>query len=481
MSRRTIILSVALLLAVGALVFLTISKSSNYTIYVKDLAGQYQGGYVDFDKEGIVKCTDFSRAGEYIKVEFKAIKPGKVLAQIYFTDEKNKIIRVDIDESLRVNRLGMVIYRNNMFSGWLYVLAMESLIFMLLAGYFWIEYILNKIYRYYSFATIMDMGLAIMFSVLGVMFIALTSYTGVRYCDYTSVIAFTLMGNTMNLLIIATIPFVVIFGLFMVVTNLLLIKHEGFRVQNLLGAVISGLLVFGICASLYLKFITFGRVTDTRTVVNVIQFVITSLFALFECLLTASAIRCYAAAKRKPMYDGDYVVILGCGMRKDGTLTPLLRGRVDAAIEYYENRLEICGKKTFIIASGGKGPDEVMSESQAMYNYLVRNGIPKNQIICEDQSTTTYENMLFSKNTIGEAAGEQRVYYATTGYHVFRGGMIAESVGLNVQGIGSKTKIYFWPNAFVREFVGMLVRMRKKLIPLAAMIIVISIVSGLMV
>ena len=32
---------------------------------------------------------------------------------------------------------------------------------------------------------------------------------------------------------------------------------------------------------------------------------------------------------------------------------------------------------------------------------------------------------------------------------------------MNVQGMGSKTRVYFWPNAFLREFAGLLVKQWK--------------------
>ena len=46
--------------------------------------------------------------------------------------------------------------------------------------------------------------------------------------------------------------------------------------------------------------------------------------------------------------------------------------------------------------SGGKGPDEVIAEGEAMQNYAVKQGIPADDIIVENKSTTTYENILFS-------------------------------------------------------------------------------------
>ena len=48
---------------------------------------------------------------------------------------------------------------------------------------------------------------------------------------------------------------------------------------------------------------------------------------------------------------------------------------------------------------------------------------------------------------------DKKVAFSTTSYHVFRSGNIAHSIGLDAEGIGSKTKWYFYTNALIREFV----------------------------
>ena len=55
-----------------------------------------------------------------------------------------------------------------------------------------------------------------------------------------------------------------------------------------------------------------------------------------------------------------------------------------------------------------------------------------------------------------------KVAFATTNYHVFRSGLCARRVKMRAVGMGAKTKWYFWPNAAVREFVGLLTEHRGK-------------------
>lgn len=104
----------------------------------------------------------------------------------------------------------------------------------------------------------------------------------------------------------------------------------------------------------------------------------------------------------------------------------------------------------------------MISEGEAMKRYLLEQGIPEDQIMPETKSTNTLENMKFSKELInGENA---KVAFSTTNYHVFRGGMFASQVNMNAKGMGSRTKWYFCPNAFIREFVGLIVSQKKRII-----------------
>ena len=52
---------------------------------------------------------------------------------------------------------------------------------------------------------------------------------------------------------------------------------------------------------------------------------------------------------------------------------------------------------------------------------------------------------------------DPKIAFSTTNYHVFRSGVFASRQGIRAEGIGAKTKRYFWINAFIREFIAALV------------------------
>ena len=195
------------------------------------------------------------------------------------------------------------------------------------------------------------------------------------------------------------------------------------------------------------------------------------IVAYLECILLGAVVFGIRAAKHIPSFDKDYILILGSQIRPDGTLTPLLRSIADKAIEFADMQKKGSGKDIVFVPSGGKGGDEVMSEADAIGNYLREKGCPEEQILIENQSLNTYENIRNSMELIREdfavrseeaGAREPKAAFSTTNYHVFRAGLIASELGYNMEGIGSPTKRYFWVNAFIREFIATLVSERKR-------------------
>ena len=165
-------------------------------------------------------------------------------------------------------------------------------------------------------------------------------------------------------------------------------------------------------------------------------------------------------------------------IKKDGNLTPLLKGRVDKAIEFAKKQKELTGKDIIFVPSGGQGSNEVISEGEAMYNYLISKGINNKQILLEDKSKTTFENLKFSKQLINNK--KAKIAFSTTNYHVFRAGIYATSLNMKVEGIGAKTKAYFWVNAFIREFIATIVSRKKSHIFVILVLFMISILSLLL-
>lgn len=207
--------------------------------------------------------------------------------------------------------------------------------------------------------------------------------------------------------------------------------------------------------------------------------VLSSVFYL-ECILAAAIILTVKAAKRIPAFDKDYMLILGSKFRKDGTLTPLLKGRADRALEFAQMQREHTGKELFLVPSGGQGPDEVMPEAEAIRNYLLETGVPEERILVENRSKNTAENMKYSLELIRKhcKTDDPKIGFSTTNYHVFRSGILATHAGMLTEGIGSKTRSYFWINAFIREFIATLNTGWKKHLKVVLFLVLLSVLSA---
>ncbi len=121
-------------------------------------------------------------------------------------------------------------------------------------------------------------------------------------------------------------------------------------------------------------------------------------------------------------------------------------------------------KKATFVVSGGQGKDEIVSEAFAMKQYLLQQGIPKEQIMLEDQSKNTYENMKFSKELIELQQKSYTCLFVTSNFHVLRAAILAKKVGLDAQGVGGKTALFYLPTAFIREYLAIIFNYRKLMV-----------------
>ena len=168
-----------------------------------------------------------------------------------------------------------------------------------------------------------------------------------------------------------------------------------------------------------------------------------AIYLYFECMLIGTIIAGAIAAKGEPNLDRDFLIILGCGIRQDGTPTPILQGRIDRALAFARKQKEMNGKEVTFVTSGGQGPDEIVSECESMKLYLIDKGIPEERILEENQSTNTFENMSYSKKMINSVNPNAKIAFSTTNYHVFRSGLFARRVKMRAVGVGSKTRWYY--------------------------------------
>ena len=380
---------------------------------------------------------------------------------------------------MKVGRLRTIYDLNTgNFSGDTAVLIGVTLFWLLVSAIMMWHFFRAKGTAFYDYGTIYYAGFSLFALASGLTMLSVTVSRILHPENYSMYSAYNTISSASTSYMMLSTPVLLLFAGAVIVSNIALLRHERPRPQNVLGMLVGVLLVIGEAVGWYLFTRDFmgseweGRID--RTLKNTYA----TAFIYCQCMLTGAVICGIRAARHVPAADKDFIIILGCWFRKDGTLPPLLKGRADKALEFRRMQLEKTGKEAVFIPSGGQGKDEPEPEAEAIRQYLLSRGIEDRLILPEDKSGNTLENMTFSGRIIRESGTEGKAVFATSSYHVFRSGLWARQSGLDAEGIGSRTKWWFWPNAFIRETAGLLQkRWKQELLFLAVLIVFFGILS----
>lgn len=125
-----------------------------------------------------------------------------------------------------------------------------------------------------------------------------------------------------------------------------------------------------------------------------------------------------------PISDIDAILVLGCQVRADGSLSLMLQDRLDKAIKLYQDKVA-----PKIIVSGDHRKENY-DEVNAMKNYLIEKGIESENIFMDHAGFSTYESMYRAK-AIFEA---KKLVVVTQEYHLYRSIYIGEKLGIETYG-----------------------------------------------
>lgn len=137
------------------------------------------------------------------------------------------------------------------------------------------------------------------------------------------------------------------------------------------------------------------------------------------------------------------IIVLGAQVKENGELSIQLKWRLDKALEVYGQNPQT------IVVCGARGKNEPVSEAQAMRDYLLSNGISEEDVLMEDSSFNTRQNLMNAKDMLPE--GLQRVLIVTSSYHLPRALALASDIGMEAGGAGSPVKPVYWFKNHCRE------------------------------
>ena len=186
---------------------------------------------------------------------------------------------------------------------------------------------------------------------------------------------------------------------------------------------------------------------------NVIKKLIKAmLFIGIIAALAVFSVNIYVTSKaEKMMYseesvlprDADCIIVLGAGLKPDGTPNHMLRDRLDLAVNLYE--AGICKKLLLTGDHGTNSYDEV----NAMKNYVLSKGVPAEQVFLDHAGFSTYDSMYRAK----EIFCVEKAIVITQKYHLYRAVYIGDRLGMEVYGINSDPYTYVGQTARnIREY-----------------------------
>ena len=232
-----------------------------------------------------------------------------------------------------------------------------------------------------------------------------------------------------------------LFRLFYLITGIVCLGAAGtltivftFTIGNAM-AFIAGILFLGL-------YLIYPRLTNQgQKIINGL------LIVLVIYMISMFIVIGKQGAKNTTAFTEDCVLVLGGGIRGEQIL-PALQYRLDKCLEYLQHNPDVP-----VIVSGGQGRGETISESEAMKRYLVSKGVDANQIIEENQSKNTRQNMQFSKILLEDLfpSGNYSVVCITSDYHAFRANQFAKKENLPVSHYNAKIPWYLYPSAYCRE------------------------------
>jgi uncharacterized SAM-binding protein YcdF (DUF218 family) len=158
----------------------------------------------------------------------------------------------------------------------------------------------------------------------------------------------------------------------------------------------------------------------------VVKKIAKAVLLIFSILLLAVgllAARVYSYRNASSDAPADAAVVLGAAVW-GAEVSPVFKERINHGIDLYRK-----GKVRKLIFTGGQGNKDEPTESSAARQYALQREIPAGDILIEEKSHTTYENILYAKQ-LADAQGVKKVLIVSDPLHMKRAVAMARDVGL---------------------------------------------------
>ena len=151
--------------------------------------------------------------------------------------------------------------------------------------------------------------------------------------------------------------------------------------------------------------------------------IVLTIIAVTVVVITVTAARIYTYSSVAVDKQADAAVVLGAAVWSQN-VSPVFRERINHAVDLYRK-----GKVRKLIFTGGQGNSNEPTEAAAASSYAQANGIPIQDILVEQKSHTTFENIVNAKQ-LADANSLKTVLIVSDPMHMKRAMTMARDVGL---------------------------------------------------
>ena len=445
----------ALLLCLIVLLYFIV-EGKTYSYYLEPQEQNRVRVYSDYleafvEDSSVAKVKEIKANPHNVEIILKAVNQGESRLTVFYQYKEQgntTFVKVKSTKDIKVDIFGRLIVDGDSYKG------IEGFFFLFFCAFLilslWEVFVFLLRWRRgdFSYRLIYKLGLGIFFLFLTFLFwqpckLFLqgkgTFYVGMK------VLQSVWLSNLHRLL--EGLSFALMgFAVFLLLSNLLLGILIGYRRVHILGY-ISGGLFLGLG---YLQKSDFLKLLlSIEGKYGIIVFTFVELFFLyFLSMGLGVGLVHFFLIFYNPEKNIEEIAILGCGTTKEDKVSLEMKNRLNQALALYHKQKDI----TFLLL-GGRKKNRNLSEAKVMQDYLLENGVKENHIRSGSQGKDTKEKLkeLSKISHYGRRKAHRKLLLISDESQILWELLWARSIGLYMQAMAVKTKVWKLPNAYIKD------------------------------
>lgn len=271
----------------------------------------------------------------------------------------------------------------------------------------------------------------------------------------------TAVIDTMDIVVRYTAPiFVLVVGVLMIFSALALYRSEENPLQLTLGLILALILMVTAMVTYYL--LLFGNFFERYEWLHVSDYVLV-YYGLILVNFLVNTLRLWLFPNEERQ---DYVLVLGARINPSGCLSHTMQSRLDTTLAYVERQRFFYQHVPYVIVSGAATTEGMsLTEAEVMRDYLIKQGLPPEKILMEEQAEDTHGNFYYAKQIVKQREHNLDTVHAvfiTNTFHLYRSQIYSNMERMyRMSGVGAPTKFKRWIVNGTREYVALLFMHRK--------------------